>query len=481
MSGTNANNIAKQDCNKLRHSAGWRQKRDGKNETGIKSNATRRKQRRRAAELLLLCLFSFFLPGRADAADAVIVYIDDLPMISDVQAYIEQGTTMVPIRFISEQLGASVEWKEPKVTITLNNRQIVMEINNKTAMINGMAYGMSLSPQLRSGRTFVPLRFISETLGFKVDYKNSRVYVYSPDKEINRRDGFFFEADDAYYIAGYKSNDGTGLYKVAKDFSNSELIESEWVEYICLINDNLYYIRPDHGRLTRFDLTTKNTTVIETNVTFLASKGEWLYYRSETGAGTLIRTKYDGTGREVLAQEGVTSICKITDACIVYTLWAAKVMRLDFTSGISQKLTEKYLLLFSDGYGYYTDYDYENNISGATHQTRYSLYRHDFATGSDERVFTENPGIRITDVQIHNGWIYYYPSSGTEGVPFEHYNGPLTRVSLDGVQKQSLTGENMLDYAFTGKGIYYRQFIFHSENNRVYYEGQLNFSEINKK
>jgi hypothetical protein len=84
--------------------------------------------------------------------------------------FITQGRTLVPIRIISEALGAKVDWDSvtKNVTITLNNKVIVMTIDKNNATIDGKQMLLDAPPTIRQGRTFVPLRFISEAFGAEV-------------------------------------------------------------------------------------------------------------------------------------------------------------------------------------------------------------------------------------------------------------------------------------------------------------------------
>jgi hypothetical protein len=84
--------------------------------------------------------------------------------------FIYQGRTLVPIRIISEALGAQVNWDPAAktVTITLNNKVIVMTIDKLTATIDGKQMLLDAPPVIKMGRTFVPLRFISEAFGAEV-------------------------------------------------------------------------------------------------------------------------------------------------------------------------------------------------------------------------------------------------------------------------------------------------------------------------
>ena len=84
-----------------------------------------------------------------------------------------EGTTLVPIRVISEAFGAQVGWDGATQTVTVehNGTSIVLQIGNKTAVVNGVNTPLAEAPQLKgSGYTMIPLRFISETLGADVGY-----------------------------------------------------------------------------------------------------------------------------------------------------------------------------------------------------------------------------------------------------------------------------------------------------------------------
>jgi hypothetical protein len=112
------------------------------------------------------------------------VFVDNQEVAFDTQPYINSDNrTMVPVRFVSESLGASVYWDEALHLVTIINGQdeIKMTINNKFILLNGASFEMDTEAILLDGRTMVPLRFISEYLGATVDWDpiNSVVHVYS--------------------------------------------------------------------------------------------------------------------------------------------------------------------------------------------------------------------------------------------------------------------------------------------------------------
>jgi GH25 family lysozyme M1 (1,4-beta-N-acetylmuramidase) len=102
----------------------------------------------------------------------------------DVAPFTIQGRTMVPIRFITETLGAKVDWNPntQEVTITMPNTTITLTIGQNMAKVNGKQVSFDVPAQLSHNRTFVPLRFISENLGLHIDY-NSDIQAITISKE----------------------------------------------------------------------------------------------------------------------------------------------------------------------------------------------------------------------------------------------------------------------------------------------------------
>lgn len=94
------------------------------------------------------------------------------PVELDVPPFIEEGRTLVPLRFIGEQLGAEFEWDgdERKVTYTRGDDVIKLWIDQFEAEVNGENMTLDVAPKIVDGRTVVPLRFIGEQLGAQFDW-----------------------------------------------------------------------------------------------------------------------------------------------------------------------------------------------------------------------------------------------------------------------------------------------------------------------
>jgi hypothetical protein len=92
--------------------------------------------------------------------------------------FIKDGRTMVPLRFIAEAFGAKVEWiPETKgINITLQLKSAVhtigLQVGNPTAIVDGQVVTLDVAPVIVNGRTFVPLRFVAEAFGASVDWNS---------------------------------------------------------------------------------------------------------------------------------------------------------------------------------------------------------------------------------------------------------------------------------------------------------------------
>ncbi|MGM1020677.1 MAG: family 10 glycosylhydrolase [Bacillota bacterium] len=138
---------------------------------------------------LLLAVQTAVVPGAQAAPNGEIeIILDGQLLQSDASPYIVQGAnvTMVPLRVISEGLGAQVNWSASSgaVTITAQDKNISMENGGQSATVNGKSVRLDASARMTSGRVMVPLRFVGEELGLKVDWQaTERVITLSSGKE----------------------------------------------------------------------------------------------------------------------------------------------------------------------------------------------------------------------------------------------------------------------------------------------------------
>lgn len=115
--------------------------------------------------------------------------VNELIKILDYPPFIYNNRTMVPLRFISESIGATVEW-DPVVrivTITIEEVEgkkkiLKLSPDSSVASLNGKPYQMDTTPLIKNDRVYVPIRFIMEAFGARVDWNalEKRVFITYP-------------------------------------------------------------------------------------------------------------------------------------------------------------------------------------------------------------------------------------------------------------------------------------------------------------
>jgi cyclophilin family peptidyl-prolyl cis-trans isomerase len=127
--------------------------------------------RQKVLVLAAVILFMTVTAGSALAGVVQVVVNGNPVAFPDTKPFINQdGRTMVPVRFISEELGAGVTWDaaERVVNIAYKGKTILIPINEKAAYVDNMQIELDTEAVIAEGRTMVPLRFVSEALGAKV-------------------------------------------------------------------------------------------------------------------------------------------------------------------------------------------------------------------------------------------------------------------------------------------------------------------------
>ena len=92
---------------------------------------------------------------------------------TDVQPEIRAGRTFVPVRVISEQFGATVQWQPQQQMVLIqqaNQPDIRLTIGSTTAQVGDRTVTLDAAPFITQGRTMVPLRFIAESYGVPITY-----------------------------------------------------------------------------------------------------------------------------------------------------------------------------------------------------------------------------------------------------------------------------------------------------------------------
>jgi len=127
--------------------------------------------------LILLFIFTTSL-----ASSEITLKVNNKNISSDATPFIKSGTTYVPIRFIADALDVdSISWNSDNKSVSIKNSSstILLFVNKNYAYVNNEYKNLANNALIHNDRTFVPIRFISEILGASVDWdeKNSSVLI----------------------------------------------------------------------------------------------------------------------------------------------------------------------------------------------------------------------------------------------------------------------------------------------------------------
>ena len=87
----------------------------------------------------------------------------------DAAPFIEENRTMLPIRFVAEALGFKVEWDHVNRTVILMDKENVVKIpvDTNQIIVNGKVFESDVKPVLKDNRTMLPVANIARALGLK--------------------------------------------------------------------------------------------------------------------------------------------------------------------------------------------------------------------------------------------------------------------------------------------------------------------------
>lgn len=106
---------------------------------------------------------------------------------TNITPYVKQGRALVPLRFIAQNLQAQISWEQATsaVTLTSGSKTIRLLPGDAQMSINGKFVKLDAAPEIVDGRTFVPLRAISEAFGKKVFYDRGLVIIGEKDNPFD--------------------------------------------------------------------------------------------------------------------------------------------------------------------------------------------------------------------------------------------------------------------------------------------------------
>lgn len=142
-----------------------------------------------------VCAFSLFMAPSVSFAKSIEltlgsndIYVNDGTIEKktvEVAPFTENGRTLVPVRIVSENLGLNVGWDDLTKTVTISGDalNIKLVIGSNIAYVNNEQVSLDVPAIEKDGRTLVPVRFISETLGKKVKWIASSNQILITDEK----------------------------------------------------------------------------------------------------------------------------------------------------------------------------------------------------------------------------------------------------------------------------------------------------------
>lgn len=218
--------------------------------------------------LLLLLILSSFIFSGYKIQKPIKIYINGQLVESDQPPLIWEDRTFVPIRVITENLGAKVDYNQEDMTVKIkrDKTNILLTIGDDIARISSDVETrpaiLDEAAFLRDDRTYLPLRSISELFGMEVDWDGAKRAVYIKEKS---------------YLPDYINRDNA-LEEVLERLSKLGIFKKEKVYFE--VDD--YEMKLDGGSYEGYLVTLRKDNPIDENLTemmgqyFINKKGTLL-------------------------------------------------------------------------------------------------------------------------------------------------------------------------------------------------------------
>jgi len=107
--------------------------------------------------------------------DALTATVNGESRTLDAAPIIRNSRTMLPVRFVAENLGATVGWDDATKTVSVNSADTTIEIviGATTAKVNGKEITLDSPAFIESSRTYLPVRVVAENLGATVSWDDA--------------------------------------------------------------------------------------------------------------------------------------------------------------------------------------------------------------------------------------------------------------------------------------------------------------------
>ncbi len=144
--------------------------------------------------LLFICTISL-------ATSGITIKVNNKNISSDVAPFIKNGSTYVPIRFVADALGVdSITWDNSSKSASIkdSNSTILLFVNKNYAYVNNEYKSLTNNALLVNNRAFVPIRFVSEILGANVEWDESTSTILISTKKSSVQSQY---DDEVYWLS----------------------------------------------------------------------------------------------------------------------------------------------------------------------------------------------------------------------------------------------------------------------------------------
>lgn len=224
------------------------------------------------------------------AANQIRLVLDGQDVTTLATPIVQNGRTLVPIRFIAEELGAKVDWnnKDKIVTIERAGNSIILKIDSHLVQYQGKEKSCSLvdmPPQIINSRTFVPLRLVSNALGIGVNWDaDNRTVSIDSNKKVDTL---------AFYDVKISSVKSGQIIKGKTDLQislpNNSIKNAAEIKYLLL------------------DPKTAKGFVVAKGSN-LTAKYNWLPNLQESGERVLVAAIYDNKGNFIAGDANLVNV-----------------------------------------------------------------------------------------------------------------------------------------------------------------------------
>lgn len=156
--------------------------------------------------IIAVLVLSFIVVFGSSSNDVTVKVDGNIVSFPDAKPYIDinSNRTMVPIRFIAEEMGCAVGWDGSLRVVYINKDKtsVELKIGASKALLNGKVITLDTEAIINKDRTFVPLRFVSEALGADVKWNNNTrtVLITTEPAQEKKINGYTIPANPSIII-----------------------------------------------------------------------------------------------------------------------------------------------------------------------------------------------------------------------------------------------------------------------------------------